>query len=98
MNERDVRLKGQLKIYMYWPIIMTVVLIAMNLWMYKVDRKAGVVMSVFVIIYAVMVGGLYFYKRSLILADMIQFSTQYRGIQNTLLQELTEYLEIVWHI
>ncbi len=89
MKERDVRLKGQLKIYMYWPIIMTVVLIAMNLWMYKVDRKAGVVMSVFVIIYAVMVGGLYFYKRSLILADMIQFSTQYRGIQNTLLQELT---------
>ena len=89
MKERDVRLKGQLKIYMYWPIIMTVVLIAMNFWMYKVDRKAGVVMSVFVIIYAVMVGGLYFYKRSLILADMIQFSTQYRGIQNTLLQELT---------
>lgn len=89
MKERDVRLKGQLKIYMYWPIIMTVVLIAMNLWMYKVDRKAGVVMSVFVIIYAVMVGELYFYKRSLILADMIQFSTQYRGIQNTLLQELT---------
>lgn len=89
MKERDVRLKGQLKVYMYWPVIMTVLLIAMNLWMYKVDRKAGVVMSVFVIIYAVMVGGLYFYKRSLILADMIQFSTQYRGIQNTLLQELT---------
>lgn len=89
MKERDVRLKGQLKVYMYWPVIMTVLLIAMNLWMYKVDRKAGVVMSVFVIIYAVMVGGLYFYKRALILADMIQFSTQYRGIQNTLLQELT---------
>lgn len=89
MKERDVRLKGQLKVYMYWPVIMTVLLIAMNLWMYKVNRKAGVVMSVFVIIYAVMVGGLYFYKRSLILADMIQFSTQYRGIQNTLLQELT---------
>ena len=44
MKERDVRLKGQLKVYMYWPVIMTVLLIAMNLWMYKVDRKAGVVM------------------------------------------------------
>ena len=32
---------------------------------------------------------LYFYNRSLILADLIQFSTQYRGIQNTLLKELT---------
>ena len=30
-----------------------------------------------------------FYNRSLILADLIQFSTQYKGIQNTLLKELT---------
>ena len=46
-------------------------------------------MTVFVIIYAVIVGLLYFYNRSLILADLIQFSTQYKGIQNTLLKELT---------
>ena len=46
-------------------------------------------MTVFVIIYVVIVGLLYFYNRSLILADLIQFSTQYKGIQNTLLKELT---------
>ena len=46
-------------------------------------------MTVFVIIYAMIVGLLYFYNRSLILADLIQFSTQYKGIQNTLLKELT---------
>ena len=46
-------------------------------------------MTVFVIIYAIIVGLLYFYNRSLILADLIQFSTQYKGIQNTLLKELT---------
>lgn len=89
MREKDVHLKGQLKVYMYWPVIMTVLLIAMNFWMYHVNRKAGIVMTVFTIIYAVIVGGLYFYNRSLILADMIQFSTQYKGIQNTLLQELS---------
>ena len=83
MREKDVHLKGQLKVYMYWPVIMTVLLIAMNFWMYHVNRKAGIVMTVFTIIYAVIVGGLYFYNRSLILADMIQFSTQYKGIQNT---------------
>ena len=74
--------------YMQWPVIMTILLVAMNIWMYKVDRKAGLMMSVFVIIYMVIVGVLYFYNRSLILADMIQFSTQYKGIQNTLLKEL----------
>ena len=51
--------------------------------------KSRLTMTVFVIIYAMIVGLLYFYNRSLILADLIQFSTQYKGIQNTLLKELT---------
>ena len=74
--------------YMQWPLIMTVLLLAMNIWMYMIDRKAGAMMSVFVVIYLVIAGILYFYNRSLILADLIQFSTQYKGIQNTLLKEL----------
>ena len=84
-----MRLKGQLKMYMQWPLIMTVLLLAMNIWMYMTDRKAGFTMTVFIIIYAVIVGLLYFYNRSLLLADLIQFTTQYKGIQNTLLKELT---------
>lgn len=88
MKKKDVRLKGQLKMYMQWPVIMTVLLIAMNVWMYRIDRQAGGMMSVFIIIYMVIVGILYFYNRSLILSDMIQFSMQYKGIQNTLLKEL----------
>ena len=75
--------------YMQWPLIMTILLLAMNIWMYMTDQKAGLTMTVFVIIYAMIVGLLYFYNRSLILADLIQFSTQYKGIQNTLLKELT---------
>ncbi len=89
MKKKNMRLKGQLKMYMQWPLIMTVLLLAMNIWMYMTDRKAGFTMTVFIIIYAVIVGLLYFYNRSLLLADLIQFSTQYKGIQNTLLKELT---------
>lgn len=89
MKKKNMRLKGQLKMYMQWPLIMTVLLLAMNMWMYMVERKAGFMMTIFVVIYVVIVGFLYFYNRSLILADLIQFSTQYRGIQNTLLKELT---------
>lgn len=89
MKNKNMRLKGQLRMYMQWPLIMTILLLAMNIWMYMTDQKAGLTMTVFVIIYAVIVGLLYFYNRSLILADLIQFSTQYQGIQNTLLKELT---------
>lgn len=89
MKNKNMRLKGQLRMYMQWPLIMTILLLAMNIWMYMTDQKAGLTMTVFVIIYAMIVGLLYFYNRSLILADLIQFSTQYKGIQNTLLKELT---------
>lgn len=89
MKNKNMRLKGQLRRYMQWPLIMTILLLAMNIWMYMTDQKAGLTMTVFVIIYAMIVGLLYFYNRSLILADLIQFSTQYKGIQNTLLKELT---------
>lgn len=89
MKNKNMRLKGQLRMYMQWPLIMTILLLAMNIWMYMTDQKVGLTMTVFVIIYVVIVGLLYFYNRSLILADLIQFSTQYKGIQNTLLKELT---------
>ena len=39
-------------------------------------------------IYVGIAFSLYFYNRSLILADLIQFSVQYKGIENRLLKEL----------
>ena len=45
-------------------------------------------MSVIIIIYVGIAFSLYFYNRSLILADLIQFSVQYKGIENRLLKEL----------
>jgi c-di-AMP phosphodiesterase-like protein len=88
MSKKNMQLKGKLRMYMQWPIIMTVLLLAMNVWMYKISSRAGIMMFVFIIIYVVIAGLLYFYNRSLIMTDLIQFSTQYRGIQNTLLKEL----------
>ena len=64
MKKRKMRLKGQLRMYMHWPLIMTVLLIAMNIWMYMIDKRAGLIMSVFIIIYLGIAGSLYFYNRS----------------------------------
>ena len=89
MKKEKMRLKGQLRMYMHWPLIMAVLLIAMNIWIYVIDKKAGFIMTVFILLYLGIAGGLYFYNRSLILADLIQFSVQYKGIENTLLKELS---------
>ena len=83
-----MQLKGQLRMYMQWPLIMTILLVAMNIWTYAVDKKAGFIMSLFVLVYFAIASALYFYNRSLIFADLVQFSAQYKGIENLLLKEL----------
>ena len=88
MKKKNMRLKGQLRWYMQWPLTMTILLIAMNIWIYFTDKKAGMIMSVCILIYAVIVCGLYFYNRSVIFSDLIQFAAQYGIVQNTLLKEL----------
>ena len=39
MKNKNMRLKGQLRMYMQWPLIMTILLLAMNIWMYMTDQK-----------------------------------------------------------
>lgn len=87
--KQKIRLKGQLRLYMQWPAVMTLLLVAMNIWIYMYSRRAGFLMSAFVIIYAVIVSLLYFYNRSFIMADLIEFAAQYGVVQNTLLKELS---------
>mgnify|MGYP000476603792 CR=1 FL=1 len=63
-NEKGkVQLKGQLKLYIQWPAIMSLLLIAMDCG-YKLDHRAGILMAVFVVVYIIMVGGLYFTVRT----------------------------------
>ena len=72
-NEKGkVQLKGQLKLYIQWPAIMSLLLIAMDLWVYKLDHRAGILMAVFVVVYIIMVGGLYFYSKNIIMKDLVK--------------------------
>ena len=87
MNE-DVQLKGRLKIYMQWPIIMAFLLAALNIWVLVIDRKAAAVMLVFVVIYIVGTVFLYIYCKSSLMQELVAFAAQYGIVQNTLLKEL----------
>ena len=88
-DKQDIQLKGQLRLYMQWPAIMSVLLLAMNVWIYKIDHRAGFIMLIFVLIYMLIVGALYFFNRAVILRDLVEFSAQYGVVQNTLLKELS---------
>lgn len=84
-----IKLKGQLKTYMRWPIYLTLLLIAMNIWIYVLDQKAGFLMSIFIVIYALIASLLYFYNKPVIFNELVAFATHYGQVQKTLLKEMT---------
>ena len=86
--KRKVHLKGRLKRYVQWPILMSILLLVMNLCMYPISVKAGVAMSVFVLVYIVIVTVLYVQNRAQIYGELVSFATQYGQIQRKLLKEL----------
>ena len=75
MKER-IKLKGQLKVYMRWPLILTILLVIMNPVIYMVSVKRGAVPTIFTGVYPAAKVRLYFHARSGILNDLISFPTE----------------------
>lgn len=87
MNKK-IKLKGQLKVYMRWPMLLTILLMTMNVWIYIIDVNAGVLMSIFIVIYALIVLLLYIQNKPTIMNELINFATQYGQVQRQLLADL----------
>lgn len=85
--KRKIRLKGQLKNYMYWPLMLTILLIVMNVPMYYINPQAGFCVTVFSVIYFLVVLTAYLIKKPTILNEVISFATQYATVQKHLLNE-----------
>lgn len=87
-ERQKVKLRGQLRMYMQWPAVMAVLLLALNIWIYWANRRAGILMFIFVAVYILVTGVLYLYSKSLLMKDLVEFAAQYGIVQNTLLKEL----------
>lgn len=86
--KKNVKLNGQLRLYVRWPLYLTLLLIGMNIWIYVISRDAGVVMAVFVAIYAVVAGVLYVRNQPVLYTELVSFATHYGQIQKNLLKEM----------
>ena len=87
MNKNRIKLQGQLKKYMSWPIILTSLLVVMNIAVYFASRKAGAIVTMFVAIYIAIVVLLYYHNRPLVLNELISFAVQYGQVQKNLMRE-----------
>lgn len=85
---KQVKLKGRLQWYYLWPLILSLLLILMNLWIYTINIRCGIIVSAFVLLYILILAILYISQKIVLLKELIGFSEQYGLIQTHLLQEL----------
>lgn len=85
---KNIKVKGALKLYLDWPILLSILLIGMNISIYFVDKKAGSLTSVFVLIYIIFAIFLYLVKRNTIVGELVRYAADYGQVQKQLLKEM----------
>lgn len=84
---QSIKLKGKLKKYILMPVLLTILFAALDVWIYFLNVPAGVMCSVFVVVYLIVVLLAYRRNQTAILNEMIDFATQYGTVQRRLLEE-----------
>ncbi len=85
--KRKKSYKEPLKNYMFWPLILTVPIVLLDIPLYSVNKKAGICMSIFALVYFAIALGIYMVYRSRIRKEVVNFATQYGTVQRKLLDE-----------
>lgn len=82
------RTRGTFKVYLQWPLFLSVLLVILTAAVGAVSIKAGIIVSVFTIVYIGIALWLYFSRRRGILAGLIAFSAAYDQSRQNLMEEM----------
>ena len=83
-----LKLKGHMKAFMRWPLILSALLIVLNIWVYFVSVKAGIIVSGGILIYVGCAVIILRCHRSFIVNELIAFANQYDSLEKRILEEL----------
>ena len=86
--KNSVKLKGRLKSYLQSSLYLGFLLIAVDLLIYLINYRAGMVLTCFLVFYFAITISLMFYNKPIIINELISFATQYGQIQRRLLRDL----------
>ncbi len=87
-KEKKPRLKPFFKIYLRWPVWMGALVILLVPAMYVIDIIAGVVSTVFALLYLLLAIGFYLYYRKNMTKVLVEFASEYSPAQNRILDDL----------
>ena len=83
-----LKLKGHLKHLVRWPLYLSILLIALDIVVYVVSIKAGILVTLGIILYVGIAVFLLIYQRPRMFNDLIAFASQYEFLEKRVLEEL----------
>ncbi len=86
--KNSVKLKGRLKSFLQSSLYLGFLLIAVDILIYMIDYRAGLILSGFIIFYMAIIVSMMFYNKPVIMNELVSFATQYGQIQRRLLRDL----------
>ena len=97
------KVKGPFKAYLIWPFVSLIFFTIVNLGMYFISIRAGIVMSAILFAYVLVLLVTFLSKKSAMTDSLIEFASEYAQMQKVLLDRfvvpyglLDESGKIIW--
>lgn len=88
-RKEKVRLKGHINIFLKWPLILGILLIATSVVIFAIDKRAGLVALCADAIYLLIAIILFRYHNPSIMSELVNFASEYNQIQRQMMHGLS---------
>lgn len=86
--KKHIKLKGRIKTFIQFSIYLGILLLFVDIAVFLIDYRAGIVLTCFTAFYFAITLSLYFYNKPVIMNELVSFATEYGQIQRKLLRDL----------
>lgn len=86
--KETIKIKGQLKLYLSWPLLLSLFVVFGNIGVSAVSKAGALVLFPFTLCYVGIAVWIYLYRRIRVLGGLVEFSAEYAWIQKQLLSEM----------
>lgn len=88
VEKKIIMYYGRLKFYLQLPVYMAIPLVIVAAVFFFIDIRAGVAMSLFALVYFIVITLSYNWMKPQMMHEMVNFATHYGNVQKKLLREL----------
>lgn len=86
--KRGLKLKGMLRLYLKWPLFLSILFIIMDIQLFVINRRIGVIGAVYCVIFILITLILNFFGKKGIRRDLVQFAENYGKMQMSMIKEM----------